>query len=215
MPEKGKKRVGVKIKALDRIGAARDLLKILSDNNINVVRMKISPRRLENIFSVELWMEVDSFDQFSYMCEQMEQIDEIIEVRRVFHRKRVSFYVLAGVTIGVWFVHPFITYYLSQNLAIGSPYNLGIYGGIAMLFFLVYQLKRVTQKSFPELRDTGKILWFLTFLIGNFALITILAEIYFYNLHFNWIIVFGLILFIYAYLTAEYIEYKHGTQAKT
>ncbi len=212
MPQLNKKRVGLKIKALDRIGAARDVLNILTENKINIAKLKVSSRGLHNTFSMSLVLEVESFDQFSYICEQMEQIDEIIEVRREFHLKRIPFYILAAFTIALWTAHPFVTYYLSQGTFFNIPENLAIYGGIAMLFFLVYQLKRATQRTFPELRNTGKILWLLTFLIGNFALFTIIAEIYFYELHFNWIVVFGLILFIYAYLASEYMEYKNPTE---
>jgi GTP pyrophosphokinase len=214
MPQKtNKNRVGLKIKVLDRIGATRDVLNILTENNLNIVKMDITPRRLQNTFTMHIVIEVDSFDQFSYVCEQMEQIDEIIEVQRELHRKRIPFYILAGITIAVWGVHPLVTYYLSKDASTNTSQNIAIYGGIAMLFFLVYQLKRLSKRTFPELRNTGRFLWLLTFLIGNFALFTIIAEIYFYKLNFNWIVVFGLILFIYAYLASEYIDYKQTAKS--
>lgn len=207
-----KKQVGIEVKALDRIGAGRDLLGILSGNNINVLNLKLRSRRKnENIFTMDLNLEVDSFEQFSYICEQMEQIDEILEVRRRFHGKRVGFFVLAWFTLGLWLLHPIITYSFVANKISALLRNIFIFGGLAMLFFLVYMLKKVTKRTFPEIRNSGsKSLWLLTFFIGNIALFMIIAEIYFFQLNLNWLLVIGLILFIYTYLVAEYISFKKG-----
>lgn len=205
-----KHRVSIKVKAIDRVGAGRDLLAILGDNKINVINIKINPRRFKNIFTMTIVMEVESFEQFSYICEQMEQIDEIIECRRSFHVKRSPFMILAILTVLIWLSHPFITFYVISNNVSYLPRSLVLYGGIALLFILVYFLKKATRRTFPELRErNGRVLWIFTFLIGNIALAMILAEIYFYQLTFNWILVIGLVLFIYAYLLTEYIAYKN------
>ncbi|MFC1599579.1 RelA/SpoT family protein [Patescibacteria group bacterium] len=208
-----KKRVAIKIKAIDRIGAGRDLLAILSDNKVNVINLSVNPRRFKNIFAMTIDMEVDSFEQFSYICEQMEQIDEIIECSRSFHGKRMPFFVLSFFTIAMWIAHPFVTYFVVTNNTSLLPRSIVLYGGIALLFILVFLLKRTTQRTFPELRDnSGRILWIMTFIIGNIALAMILAEIYFYKLHFNWVLVIGLVLFLYAYLVTEYLAFKNQIQ---
>jgi GTP pyrophosphokinase len=213
-PKPGKKRVELKIRAVDRIGAGRDILGILSEQNINIIKLKVSPRRFHDIFAMHVILEVDSFDQLSYICEKMDQIDEIIEVQRQFHTRKIPFYTLAALTIALWVIHPLSVYYFSHETLVETPINFILYGGIVMLFLLVYQLKKITKKSFPEIRETGKTLWLLTFLIGNFALLTIIGEIYFLELYFNWFLVFGLILFIYAYLASEYIEYKQESESE-
>ncbi|MFC1647700.1 RelA/SpoT family protein [Patescibacteria group bacterium] len=204
-----RKQVGLKIKAVDRIGAGRDLLGILSDNKINVINLQVSPRRFKDVFSMNVNLEVESFEQFSYICEQLEQVDEIIEVRRRFHSKRILFFVLAALNLGIWISHPIVTYYFAIHKISNIPQKLIFYGGVAMLVVLVYILKKVTKRNFPELRDTGgKKLWLITFFIGNVALFMILAEIYFYKLQFNWFVVGGFFFFIYAYLLTEYLAYK-------
>jgi GTP diphosphokinase / guanosine-3',5'-bis(diphosphate) 3'-diphosphatase len=205
----GKTRIELKIKAIDKLGAGQDILGILSNQNLNIYKLKITTRGLQNVFTMDLTIEVDSFEQLSYICEQLEQIDEIIEVRRQFGKKRIQFLLVALATVLMWAVHPLITYYLCQEPGMQQYSNFIIYLGIVMLFLLVDNLKRITKRNFPIFRKTGSnALWLLTFLIGNFALFTIIAEIYFYELRFNWIIVFGLILFVYAYLVSEYVEYK-------
>lgn len=206
--KRGKTRVYLKIRAIDRIGAGRDTLHILSEQNMNIIKLKVSPKRFHDIFTMHILLEVDSFDQLSYICEKMEQIDEIIEVHRQFQTRKIPFYLFATVTVLLWIAHPFIVYYFSHEILTETPINFVLYGGIIMLFFLVYYLKKITKKSFPELRNTGKTLWMLTFLISNFALIMVIAEIYFFKLYFNWFLVLGLMLFVYAYLASEYLEYK-------
>ncbi|MBU1446007.1 hypothetical protein KKD70_01955, partial [Patescibacteria group bacterium] len=205
----GKTRVGLKIKAIDKLGAGHDILSILSTQNLNIYKLKITTRGLENVFTMHLTIEIDSFEQLSYICEKLEQVDEIIEVRRQFGEKKIRFLLVALATILMWTIHPIVTYYLSKGNGFHEYSDLIVYVGIIMLFFLVDNLKRITKRNFPIFRESrNNVLWLLTFLIGNFALITIIAEIYFYELRFNWIIVFGLILFVYAYLVSEYVEYK-------
>lgn len=205
-----KKRVDINIRAIDRIGAGRDILGILSEQNINVTNLKVSPKRFHDIFTMHVVLEVDSFDQLSYICEKMEQLDEIIEVQRKFHFRKIPFYVFAFITLLFWIMHPFITHYFSSESSIKVLGNFGLYAGIIMLFALVYYLKRIMKKSFPQFYESGKSFWFLTFLISNFALLTVIAEIYFLELYFSWFFIFGLMLFVYAYLLYEYIQYKKG-----
>jgi GTP pyrophosphokinase len=204
IPDTNKKLVGLKIKAIDRVGAGKDLLTILSEQNINVINLKISPKRLQNVFTMTANLEVESFEQFTNLCTQLEQVDEIIEVQRKFHRRRAWFHLLALLTTLLWISHPIVTYYMSKS----DLHLLFIYGGIATLFILVNNLKNVTRRNFPELRDTsGKKLWYFTFFIGNFALFTLIAELIFFQIHYNTIVVFGLVAIIYAYFIFEYIRY--------
>lgn len=206
IPNTNKNRVGLKIKAVDRIGAGRDLLAILSDQDINIINLQVSQKR--NIFIMTANLEVESFEQFTYLCTQLEQVDEIIEVQRRFHKKRVWFYILAILATLLWISHPLVTFYLEGS----SIHSLVIYGGLATLFVLVHSLKKVTKRNFPELRDTGgKKLWYFTFFIGNFAIFTLIAELMIFHIHYNITLVFGLILFIYAYFISEYIHYKKAS----
>ncbi len=204
-----KKQVSLRIKAMDRIGAGRDLLAILSDNDINVISLKIAPRKFQNKFTMILNLEMESYEKFSYLCEQLEQVDEIIEVSRSMNRNKKIFWGLAAFTLAIWVMHPFVTYYFAINKISSIPQKIALYGGLVMLIFLVYMIKKISNKSFPELRDSGsKKLWVITFLIGNFALLMLIAEIYFYKIPSNWFLITALIVFIYAYIISEYYSYK-------
>lgn len=203
--DNNKMRVVLKIKAIDRIGAGRDLLNILSEQNINIITLKVSPKRLHNVFTLTTNLEVESFEQFTYLCTQLEQVDEIIEVQRRFHKKRVWFYLFALLTSVLWIAHPIVTHFLQGS----KLHTIVIYGGLITLFVLVHTLKKVTKRSFPELRDTGgKKLWYFTFFIGNFAIAMFIIELIAFHIDYNMLIVFSLILVIYAYLIVEYKNYK-------
>lgn len=207
-----KKQVSIKIKAMDRIGAGRDLLAILSDNEVNVISLRIAPRKFQNTFTMILNLEMESFEKFSYLCEQLEQVDEIVSVSRGMNRNKKIFWGLAAITLAFWISHPIVTYYFAINKISNIPQKIILYGGLVMLIFLVYMIKKITRRSFPELRDTGsKKLWIITFLLGNFALLMILAEIYFYRIQSNWLLIGVLVMFIYAYIISEYLSYKKQT----
>jgi len=199
-----RKKVSLKIKAIDKIGAGRDLLAILSDQNVNITSLKVSPKRRQNVFTMTANLEVESFDQLTYICTQLEQIDDIIEVQRRFHKKRFSFYMLATMTILLWLSHPIATIYFEKSKA----HSIIMYGGVIILFILVYNLKRVTEQNFPEFHDaTNKRLWYFTFLIGNFALLILLIEP-FWGINYDTNLTLGLFLIVYTYFISEYIRYK-------
>ncbi len=204
-----KKQVSLKIKAMDRIGAGRDLLAILSDNEINVISLKIAPRKFQNVFTMILNLEMESFEKFSYLCQQLEQVEEIVEVGRGMNKNKKIFWTLAVLTTAIWISHPIVTYLLAINKISNLPQKFILYGGLVMLIFLVIMIKKITRRSFPELREAGsKKLWVITFCIGNLALLMILAEIYFYKIQANWLLITGLVIFIYAYIISEYFSYK-------
>ena len=108
-----------------------------------------------------------------------------------------------------------ITFLLqAQKNFIFSPFGMPETGSIGgakrikpVLFLMVFLLKTLTQVSFPELKET-KIFWIVSYLLSTFALITLFAEIYFFKISLNWVFIFGFILLVYAYLTAEYISHR-------
>ncbi|MCD6109805.1 bifunctional (p)ppGpp synthetase/guanosine-3',5'-bis(diphosphate) 3'-pyrophosphohydrolase [bacterium] len=203
--KKNRKKVSLKIKALDRIGAGRDLLGILSEQNVNITSLKVSPKRSQNVFTMTVNLEVESFNQLTYICTQLEQVEDIIEVQRRFHKKRFGFYALATITILLWVLHPAAIIFYSDE---SRTHSFIMYGGIVILFFLIYSLKRVTERNFPEFRDAGnKKLWYFTFLIGNFALLTLIIELL-YGIHYDITLILGLFLIVYGYFIAEYLHYK-------
>jgi len=203
-----KKRVAIKIKATDRIGIGRDLLAVLSEQSINVISVNVTPYRLQNIFFMHVIMEVDTFEQLSYICEKLENVDEVMEVRRKFYRNKVAFFITAGLAVGIWIIN--LLFILFGDPVFDLPREISLYGGIFMLLFLIYELKKVTKRTFPEIRDTSKKLWILSFLIGNLALGTVVFEILYSHTftEYNLLIIAGIVIIIYGFLYSEYKKYK-------
>jgi len=211
-----KKKVSIKIKATDRIGMGRDLLAVLSEQSINIISVKVTPFRLENIFTMHVVMEVDSFEQLSYICEKLENVDEVIEVRRKFYRNKVAFFITAFLALGIWIAH--LLFIIYKWSVFDHPREYALFGGIFVLLFLIYELKKASKRTFPEIRDTSKKLWLLTFFIGNLALGTVIYELVTtddYTLkEYNMIIILVLVILIYGYLYSDYMEYKKSLNSE-
>lgn len=201
--------VSIKIVSKDAIGQLEKILKVTSILHINVLSTKAYLSKWSGNFICRLLVTLKTFSQVSYLFENLEQVEGVKKVTRVFWQRKALFIAGSMFTFLFWAMHPFILHYISANVTQAHPYVSAIllYSGIFMLFLMVILLKSLTQRSFPELRETTAF-WIMTYLMSTFALITLFAEIYFFHLSFNWVFIFGLIILIFAYLTSEYLSYR-------
>lgn len=202
--------VHIRIRSRDAVGQLKRILNVLVDLNLSSLRTEgyLSPFRRE--FICKLTVCVHNYSQVSALFENLEQIDGVKRVERLFIHRKIVFLLGCLLTFAVWAAHPYILFYISKNWVAGvDPLISGIllYTGIFLLFLIVYLLKSITQRSFPELRETN-VLWIVTMLLSAFALITLVAEVYFFELSFNWAIVAGLIVLFFAYLLSEYLSFQ-------
>lgn len=160
-------------------------------------------------FICKLTVCVHNYSQVSALFENLEHIEGVKRVERMFWHRKLWFLTGCILTFGVWTAHPYILFYIKSNWVKGvDPLVSGamLYSGIFMLFLIVYLLKSLTQRSFPEFRETN-LLWAATLLLSAFALITLAAEVYFFELAFNWMILSFLVLLYFAYLMSEYLNF--------
>lgn len=155
---------------------------------------------------------VRSFSDISNICRELEQIDGVKEVRRVFLNKKIVFFLSSVFTFSFWAVHPLLLYYVTNDWNAGDEQvriatNTILYAGLFVLFGLIFLLKQYTEKSFPELRETNR-LWQVAYVLCFFALVTIFLEIYLYKLNLDWALVLGSVILIFAYLTGQYIYFR-------
>ncbi|MBU0667734.1 RelA/SpoT family protein [Patescibacteria group bacterium] len=201
--------IRLKIVSRDAIGQLNKIFNVLSDLDLSAICSNSYLSLFSRLFICKISVCVHNYSQVSTLCENLEQIDGVKRVERLF-RKRQFFFLLACIlTFGVWAAHPYILFYIENNWvdvknSIFSEFLL--YTGIFMLFMIVYLLKTATQRSFPDLRETNAF-WAVTLLLSGFAILTLLAEVYFFELSFNWGLVTGLIVLFFAYLASEYISY--------
>jgi (p)ppGpp synthase/HD superfamily hydrolase len=208
LTEKIYTKVAIKIISKDAVGQLERILKVYSDLKVNVLKTRAYLSPFSGDFICSQILAIESFSQVSKVFENLEQLDGVRVVKRMFWQKNLLFLTGFLFTFGVWALHPSVVYYIVKNNVLDTNMlNIFNYFAISLLFFLVFQLKNLTERSFPELRET-KSFWFLAFGIATFAFITIFAEINFFQLELNWVILLGLILIVFSYLIAEYIFYR-------
>jgi GTP diphosphokinase / guanosine-3',5'-bis(diphosphate) 3'-diphosphatase len=203
--------VTVKIISKDNVGQLKRILKVLEELNISSLKTNAYLSLVNKLFICKLSVLVDSYSRTSLLFENLEQVDGVIRVERLFWQRKVQFVIGSLITFGLWISHPFLIHFIYTQWEYTEIHpiflNILLYTGIMMLFVVVFLLKRITHRSFPELRETNTF-WGITFLLTAFAIITLIAEIYFFDISFNWIFILGSVLFIVTYLSSEYFAYK-------
>jgi GTP pyrophosphokinase len=207
-PIRKKTRVNVRISFdEDRPGQMESLLLVISKFNINILKTEgyLSPFR--RVFLCKFVLEIESFQQLSELFENLENVQGVNRVERQFWKRKLTFLIVSMFSFGLWLIHPFIMSFAKNSmLAQNNPVTeLFQYFSFFVLFVEVFILKSISARSFPELRETTAY-WIMSFLLTAFALITFFSENYFLQLSFNWVVIFGLIVFIVAYQIAEYIN---------
>jgi len=203
--------IAIKITSKDSVGQLERLLKAISNLNVNVLKTRAYISLLTGDFICRQTVWVKDFSEVSELFENLEQVDGVKKVERLFWQRMVLFYLAIFFTFFIWLAHPFILNYLAINV----PHDINtdilnplLYAGLLMLFMLIFLLKSITSRSFPDFRETG-IFWIITFLLSLFAAITVMAEIYFFRLHFNILFVGGVMVMIFLYLIVEYLTYRN------
>jgi len=204
--------VGVKtIFSEDRPNQLRSLLDVISKFEVNIVKTEGYISWLRKVFVCKLTLDIKNFQQLSEICENFEHIQGVERVERQFWQRKLVFLILSTLTFCLWAIHPFILYFIKTDMPFANnPLLSDIfqYFSLFMLFFMVFFLKRLTHRSFPELRETNY-LWIMTFILSIFALVTFFTEVFLFKLHVNWIVASAIILIILSYLTLEYVDYRN------
>ena len=203
-------RIHFKIIGKDRKGLLKDVTSILVQYNLNIVSSHSCVSMLSGQAVLTNCIDFESLSDFSEVCQQIEQVDGVLRVNRLFKSAQFTFKLIALTTILIWATHPFFInaiLHLSflKRFSFLSPFIL--YVGFFMLFFTIIYLKKIVQKSFPGARDVIW-LWRSTFFAATLAVFVMLFELYFFNIHFNWFLVFGGIIVMYAYLAYQYFSMR-------
>ncbi len=167
---------------------------------------------------VNATMYVSHFNDFSNLCRELERIDGVREVTRIFPLKKIVFFILSIFTFCLWATHPLLLHYVTtewdaDDNQVRIVTNTILYAGLFMLFSLIFLIKQYTEKSFPEIRETNR-LWQVTYLLCFFALMTVCLEIYLEHLMVDWALVLGSVMLIFTYLTGQYIYSRDRTPRK-
>jgi guanosine-3',5'-bis(diphosphate) 3'-pyrophosphohydrolase len=201
--------VYIKITSKDAVKQLEKILSVVSSLGINALKTKAYISFWTGDFILRQKLAIRNFSVVSRLFENLEQIDGVKKVERVFWQKNLFFIGMVIVTFALWGGHPFVLHYWAKNVSqnidmiILTPL---LYVGLLMLFVMVFLFKRIAQRSLPQLRET-QMFWLLIYLLTTFAAITVFAEIYFFKLDFNLLVVGSLILLFFSYLTAQHVSY--------
>jgi predicted amino acid-binding ACT domain protein len=76
------------IECLDRIGIAHDILKKVSNFEVNLRDLKVETQRDKKTATIHLIMEVLDIDQLTRVAQSISQISDVLRVQRKDHRRR-------------------------------------------------------------------------------------------------------------------------------
>lgn len=202
-------KVAIRIVGKNRPGLMKEVIDVLirynADFSYSHGYVSIFSKKAVMIFYIKF----RSMNDFSEVCQYIEQIEGVEQVYRLFKSATFSFYAIVLSTMAIWGLHPLfirglVNLHLPENYRILG--DILLYLGLFMLLFTVVNLKRTIRKSFPTARNL-KWVWVSTFLASTVAVFALLVELYMFKLRFNWIVIFGGILFMYTYLAIQYFDY--------
>lgn len=201
-------RIGLKIIGDNSKNQFREILRILNSIQIPIVKFIVDKPWYLNKHRCILTIMIKNHNELTQVFESLEHLEYIKTISRRFLGRRIWFIICSLFTISLWLIHPLVLQFIITR----QPYSqtvsdIIIYGGILMLFWLVFNLKNMTKRSFPEFEET-KYYWHFLYSINTLALIIIINEIFMFKIHTNWIFMLGLIVGVYALLTVNYINYK-------
>lgn len=202
-------RIGLRITGSNKNNQFREILRTLNALQIPIVKFLIDrPWYLNNKDRCRVSILIKTYKELAQVFESLEQIDGVEKISRLFIHRKIWFFCSSSITGLLWLAHPFLIQTIVAHQWYGDALsNIMIYAGLFMLFGLIFYLKKMTRRSIPELAET-KYYWPFLYFLTTLAFFTIIEEIFTFKLEFNWVIVLGLILGIYALLTASYVIYK-------
>lgn len=202
-------KIGIRVTGDNSKNQFREIMRTLNSLKVPILKFVVDkPWHLGGRYQCRLVLIVKSYSELSQIFESLEQLDGIEKISRMFLQRKLWFYVSMIFTALIWTGHPFLIYLALYKW----PYayvlsNIIVYIGFGMLFGLVFYLKELVGKSFPEWAET-KYYWSSLYLLTTLALFTVFAETLFFKLHFNLAVTCAVIFGVYALLTANYFSYR-------
>lgn len=200
--------VEVRVAAKDRTSLVKDVVTVLSQFSLNIIKIKAWAQK-ENGY-VLVTLELDQFNMLNTICSHLEQIDGVFQVERIFFGRQISFILGLTLTVCFWLLHPFALHSFldTSNIVDQVVMDFSMFGGVALMAGISIYLHVITNRFFASFHHMKK-LWTLTFIASIFALATVLGEIYYYRTYFHsWFVIFSGLLSIVFYLGLQFFQYR-------
>jgi GTP diphosphokinase / guanosine-3',5'-bis(diphosphate) 3'-diphosphatase len=79
---------GLQVECLDRVGIANDILKKVSDHNVNLENLRVETHKQTKTATISLVLEVTGIDQLTRIFQSISQISDVMRVKRKDHRRK-------------------------------------------------------------------------------------------------------------------------------
>jgi (p)ppGpp synthase/HD superfamily hydrolase len=81
---------GLQVECLDRVGIAQDILKKVSDHNVNLENLTVETHKQTKTATISLVLEVKDIDQLTRIFQSISQIADVMRVKRKDHRRKAG-----------------------------------------------------------------------------------------------------------------------------
>lgn len=193
-------KVIIKIVAKNRFGLLRDVSEVLYRNasDMNYLKGYAAHSQEDAYFTAKIL--VEDIASVGKIFDELMQIDGVKDVYRVSSKGLVWTYVVSIITAFLWIFHPFFLKMENQY-----PWVLNI--ALFCLFLSVILVTSVVKKYFPYVRKK-RLLSVITFSIPLLSLLTLLIEIFYFNLKLNWLSIAIELAMIYTYLGISFFQFR-------
>lgn len=200
-PQHEQERIILRISVTDRPGMVADIVTVLSRFSVNIIDLNGSGKLL---FSkngvVNVTFDLVRYDTLQSIFSELEKIDGIKTVVRIFRMQEIEFTLFFLFTIVFWLAHPFFIQYfahLSDNT---------VYVGLLLLLIMGFYFGRSITRRVSRFQE-GRSMILATGSITLFALVTLICEIAYYGIVLNAATI-SMVIAVVMYLGYQFWDYK-------
>lgn len=211
-PAKNFKSIAIKIVSENTSSQLRKILIVMSDLHVHIVKTHASVNWKGELICKQTLL-VKNYSQISQIFEYLEHIDGVKKVERLFWQRKLFFMTSYFLSVAFFIFYPFIVHFLNSFFRNSmNPFWATVLDsfGIGMLWLVVFSLKGLTRRSFPELHET-KGFWAITSLLAVLALLSLIIEVNFFQHQSNIFVLLGLTLCFLIYLLKSYFSYRKNS----
>jgi len=203
-------RIIIRIVSKDRFGLMADISDILYKYVSDIIFLKgySSSKTNKNAYFTTKIV-INDINSLSMLFAELEHVNGIKHVYRVSKKGVVTTSIIATITVLLWLLHPAIIHRIIKIFGLQSfillDFLINIF--VFLLFILVLYLSHLMKTYFPLIRSR-RLFWGVTFALPAIALVSLLGEIFVYNLKLSWVSILIEGFMVYAYLGISFRNFK-------
>ncbi len=201
-PPQERERISLRISVADRPGMVADIVTVLSQFSVNIIDLNGYGRSwMSKEGLVSVTFEIARYDTLQSIFSELEKVEGVQSVIRVFRMKEMGFALFLTFTIGFWLVHPFLIEHFTR-----LSNDTIVYLGLLLLLVMGFYLSRYMPRYVSRFQE-GRSMIIATGSITLFALATLIWEISYYDIVLN-VATVSIITAVILYLGYQFWDYK-------